>query len=304
MKRLLCLAAAVIFTAGCQSSAPMVVATKHTLQPARTSALAGSKALQIVAVEGGNNLIDNKVLNSRLSALLAAIEVEGNKRFDLVTQKADTLISADFDINVKTQSNSSISPPCQPTIGEDGTLGGCSNRESASCLTRTIELELVAKVTGAKDGSVLMEKPYKASHSVKSCGGSRQKRLLPEKELAELALTMVLRNFAADIAPSYISLNIPFIRKDDANLSDDKVKLFEDAMAIAAQGMLSQACQQLFLSAGYLFDSPAIMYNVGVCWEVQGNAEAALGYYEKAFELADKLSSKDKALVESAIKRL
>jgi tetratricopeptide (TPR) repeat protein len=121
-----------------------------------------------------------------------------------------------------------------------------------------------------------------------------------EQELLDKIKEDVKRQFIKDIAPYYIAVEIKLMDSTNQIDSNEAKEKLKQGIDFADKGRMDSACeiwgQARILAPG----SPSILYNLGVCAESRGDADAALNLYKQA----DKLIGKPDENVTAALNRV
>ena len=175
--------------------------------------------------------------------------------------------------------------------------------KNISCDRVTVTVEFTPKATFVTSGQIIFSKSYTSTATSDRCPNQKNVSLESDEALIGSALSTIFSNMRRDVADYPLILNLQLIDNDDG-MSEASSDEFSMAMEFANQGLLSRACSKLNMLASTVKNSPATMYNLGVCSEIDGDKDAAKGYYEQALNYMSSLSSSDKDLVFKAIKRM
>jgi tetratricopeptide (TPR) repeat protein len=101
-------------------------------------------------------------------------------------------------------------------------------------------------------------------------------------ELLEIAKNAVKRDFRKDVAPFYETREVALLDSTDGIDSGTAREKLKQGIEFAGKGRMDSACE-LWGEAGNLApNAVSLVYNLGVCAESRGDAEAALALYRKA----------------------
>jgi tetratricopeptide (TPR) repeat protein len=318
MKHVFTIILAGLLAAGCQSNKAVIGVHKNLLMPAKFPTMQQTKSLALVSVSGDHEELNNDQMTRQLESFLSNIEVDGKPHFAVLPKSQVDgqrqhlgiagLIQAEYEISTMIESSVTKNKKCENYEIDNGQKKCTSwGQNRGICNKQVVEFEFTPRITSSSDALVLLNRTYKSKVISSGCGEKytsyRNEPADQKSKLIHQALDLILKEFHADIAPHRVSTTIHLINEDNSSLSDDHKALFDKALKLAARGKLTEACRMFAQEAPYLSESPAIMYNVGVCWEAQGESHLAKGYYQKAMSLSDLLSEADKAMVAEAIKR-
>ncbi len=195
------------------------------------------------------------------------------------------------------------------TTTEDYILGkyekcaGNIERYTASCIKRIAIFNFTPKLIEVETSKVIYSNSIKKSIDVSACSDS-QKPITGGAELLGKARELARQTFRTDVAPHYITVDIKLMdTKEGVGAKDARAKL-EQGVAFAKSERLDRACE-LWGEARILApNSPAIMYNLGVCSEITGDLEKSLDLYRKADKLLTKPDEKITAALVRVQKRM
>lgn len=151
---------------------------------------------------------------------------------------------------------------------------------SVSCTKRDAIFAVTPKLIEVSTAKILYSRNLSASANSSGCEDTAPPK--SEQELLSAIKGNVKRQFIKDIAPYYITAEIKLMdstEKIDSSEAKDKLK---NGIDYADKGRMDSACelweQAKILAPG----APAILYNLGVCAESRGDADAALSLYKQA----------------------
>jgi tetratricopeptide (TPR) repeat protein len=154
------------------------------------------------------------------------------------------------------------------------------------CMKRDANFSVTPKLIEVSTAKILYSRNLSASASSSGCEDASPPK--SEQELLEKVKEDVKRQFIKDIAPYYITVEIKLMDSTDQINSGDAKEKLKQGIAFADKGRIDNACE-LWGQARLLAPaSPAILYNLGVCAESRGDAEAALNLYKQADKLIEK----------------
>lgn len=314
---------------GCKSTP---VGKKQVTMPAKEKGLINSKRIAVINVVDSTksrNYTSN--IQSKFESFLTGIKVGNNYRFTVVDRSAIETVMKEqrfasedtFDgstavelgnlLGADTLMNATFSVPPVSSSKFTEKESYCSRREgdkckdwaqrNITCDRKTATVEFTPKATSVTNGQIVYSKSYTYTTTSSRCPNEVNVSLKSDDEMIGSALSSVFNTMRRDIADYPLVLNLQLIDDDDG-MSDSDSEEFNMAMEFANQDMWDRACSKLNVLAGSVQRSPAMMYDLGVCAEMEGQPDAAKGYYEQALNYMSSLSSSDKDLVFKAIKRM
>jgi len=166
------------------------------------------------------------------------------------------------------------------------------------CLKRDVHFAVTPRLIDVSTGRVLYSRNLADSASSAGCDdGSPPKS--PE-ELLEKTKGTVKAQFRKDVAPFYVTVEIGLKDMTDGIPTPEPRDNLKRGIEYASRSRLDAACELWGAARIQAPASPALLYNLGVCAESRGDAEAALSLYRQA----DKLLGKPDDDVTAALNRV
>ena len=178
--------------------------------------------------------------------------------------------------------------------------GKCINwrNYNVTCTKRDANFSVTPKLIEVSTAKILYSRNLSSSSSSSGCEDTSPPK--SEQELLDKIKEDVKRQFIKDIAPYYITVEIKLMDSTNQIESSDAKDKLKQGIDFADKGRMDNACeiwgQARILAPG----SPSILYNLGVCAESRGDADAALNLYKQA----DKLIGKPDENITSALIRV
>ncbi len=264
--------------------------------------------------------MDGRLFSAEVSAELLKVKVDGKPYFKLVSRteidrvlselkfsssglteesaRLGRLLNAEGILTGVVEVSRSVVPyrekrfRCVKTEGS-GLIKKCvqSVEYYVSCRRYELELLMIPKLIDVERGEIVYSRKILKRVSDRHC--SDEGRSVPSFSwMLERATAEAVRELVEDIAPHRVSVVAEFI-DDDEGIGDRKN--FEKAIELAKEGKISEACG--------IFESLkektyALLYNRGLCAELEGDLDSALELYTEA------LSLRRDERVEEALRRL
>lgn len=160
--------------------------------------------------------------------------------------------------------------------------GRCASmrRWTVQCLSRTANFSATPKLISVETGKVLYAQNLSGTSTAKGC----EDTTLPSDEITMLsnAKSQVLGNFRKDIAPypqTHVITLLDTTKNIEVSVAKDKLK---EGINWADKGRLDTACLRWGEAHNLCPDSPALLYNLGVCAESRAELQLAQDLYKKA----------------------
>lgn len=162
------------------------------------------------------------------------------------------------------------------------------------CATQTMRFTMSLRATKVSTGTVGFIKDYDGTASHSYCADTGVAR--DKTALGDAAVEQVFGQIRQDVAPYPVSFTIAFLDYDAKNGIAGKELFFADnggakaafeaGLKLAGQQNTAAACAQFRNAASQFNGSPAIMHNLGVCAEIDGNFDKAITFYRQSATLA------------------
>jgi tetratricopeptide (TPR) repeat protein len=119
-------------------------------------------------------------------------------------------------------------------------------------------------------------------------------------ELLEQVKGTAKAQFRKDVAPFYVTVEIGLLDTTDGIPAAEPKDTLKRGIEYADRGRLDAACELWGSARIQAPASPALLFNLGVCAESRGDADAALSLYRQA----DKLLGKPDDEITAALNRV
>jgi tetratricopeptide (TPR) repeat protein len=179
--------------------------------------------------------------------------------------------------------------------------GRCLNTRTydVSCTKRVASFGFVPKLIEVETGRIIYSKDISKSANDSRCSDSSTP-LATQYDLLSTLKESGLDIFKRDIAPHYVTVEIKLMDSTDGLNSSNAKSKFEQALEFAKNNRIDRACELWGEARAQETHSPSILYNLGICSEVVGELEQALGLYRDA----DRLLLKPDDRVSAALYRV
>jgi tetratricopeptide (TPR) repeat protein len=154
------------------------------------------------------------------------------------------------------------------------------------CTRRDAHFSATPKLVDVSTAKILYSRNLSKSDTSSGCeDGSLPK---DEQELLENVKEAVKKQFLKDVAPYYVTVEIKLMDSTDQIDSADAKDKLSLGIDFAGKGRMDNACEIWGQARIAAPNSPALLYNLGVCAESRGDADAALNLYKQADKLIGK----------------
>lgn len=333
--RLLLIMIAAFVLAGCATPAiykPVVMAPKAKgMEKVNTVAITSVKGNSGRHYNGGAN-----VVRAKLSSFLSSLSAPGKPGFKVVDNEtlknvirqqqlsesaqfdsktsirlgkllgADALVNASYQIsNASDQSYQSEYTDRETCVEykDDGQKCKKYKKRKEYCTKRNVTVELIPSVVDVTTGEIIFSKDY-SSHLMSNKCPSKGDTLTSVDSMVTTGFDNVFSSMRKDFYYYEIVLTLKMIESDESGMPKSSKALLKTAMDLIENRMVDKACGQIAQAAAAFNQSPAIMYNMGICKEVKGENKFAEAFFERALDYSSLLSDGDKELVYRAIRRM
>jgi len=157
---------------------------------------------------------------------------------------------------------------------------------SVSCTKRDAHFSVTPKLIDVSTAKILYSRNLSKSATSSGCEDGS----IPEDEqtMLEGVKAAVKAQFIKDVAPYYVTVEIKLMDSTDKIDSADARDKLSQGIEFADKGRMDSACEIWGQARIVAPNSPAILYNLGVCAESRGDADAALNLYKQADKLIEK----------------
>ncbi|HCU35346.1 MAG TPA: CsgG/HfaB family protein [Syntrophales bacterium] len=169
---------------------------------------------------------------------------------------------------------------------------------NVNCLKRDVTFAVTPKLIDVSTGRVLYSRNLGGSTSSSGCSDGAQPK--GGDELLEQVKGTARAQFRKDVAPFYVTVEIALMDMTDGIATAEPKDALKRGVEYAGRGRLDAACEIWGAARIQAPTSPALLYNLGVCAESRGDADAALSLYRQA----DKLLGKPDDDITAALNRV
>jgi hypothetical protein len=296
----------------------------NVLMPGNIDQAAQFKSIAVMPIEGP----DGEAFTSVVESALASVIIDGQQFFQLVDRVSLDKVMNEMKLGITGMVNEDTAAQVGKVVGAKGIYTGTINTSSVqddpysekrqkcafyrtvtdgagrttqectiwfdsqvSCTKRTASFSFTPKLIEVESGRTIFSSTYENAVEAKVCedeGKGLEDGTAMQKKTQEAAM----RKFRMDVAPYYVTMS--FTLKDstaDITLGAAKAKLRE-GLAFAKANRMDQACPVWREAKALAPDSVTLMYNVGICDEIEDRPHEALALYrriEKALTSPDDL---------------
>jgi curli biogenesis system outer membrane secretion channel CsgG len=152
------------------------------------------------------------------------------------------------------------------------------SRRSVSCRKRTATVTIVPRLVNVETAQVAYRAERTGTANVSTCGSDDGQ---PDDALMEDAIAQAIAQIRADIAPTTKVTRVQLM-EEPSKMNDTDGKEFSRGLAFAKENRMDRACEIWSdLNQRTHESDNALLYNLAVCEETEGNYEDALNFYEQ-----------------------
>lgn len=279
---------------------------KNVLKPPRYPEMSNAKRIAVIPPEKYHKVN----ISSKLESILASIRINNKPHFIMVDRgtiegvmkeqrfseksitdqktairlgkliSADTLVTTNFTASkLSTERYRDERTKCLDKKCKQQTT------YYVNCKKNSVTVTMEPKATNTQTGSLRYSQAYANTQSSSMCDGDG-KAALGEAQLTEDAVTSILNDIKKDVAPYVVVLNVPFMESDKSKMPSEVAQIFKFGLKWLGDGRYDLGCRKMKSLLSMYKESPAILYNNGVCEELNGDMGAAEVLYRAADDKA------------------
>lgn len=298
-------------------AAPKVTIT--ALEPGSSTEAARLKTVAVLPFNGPGGTM----LSAEIEAMLAGIRLDGTQYFQVVSRSDLDKVFSELQLSISGDFHPEDVVQVGMLTGARGIYTGQVTTRSVSdsryqtnrrvcsttnakgkctawstikvpCIRRTAQLDVAPRLIEVQSGKIVFSELYREQREENGCKDDSSPLPTPE-ELLRQAQQQVIERLRRDIAPYYRTSQVALMEGGEG-LTASQQKLFENALAFARAQRFDRACgiwQQMQTDKA---ESAALLHNLAVCAEANGDLEAALNLITRADGM---LNKPDEVITES-----
>ncbi len=157
---------------------------------------------------------------------------------------------------------------------------------SVNCTKRVANFAATPKLIEVATGKVVYSKTLSSTANSAGCDDRTQPK--GENELMDQVKGNIKSEFRKDIAPYYVTEEIRIMDATDGIEVKEARDKLKDGVEFADKGRIDAACERWGAARILAPSSVSLLYNLGVCAESRGDAEAAQSLYLQADKIYGK----------------
>lgn len=286
----------------------------NMLQPAQYHEASLAKTLAVLPFSGP----EGKAFAAEIEAVLASIGIDDKRYFVLVDRATLDKTIAEMQLSQSGMVDQKTAAKLGKLIGAQGIYTGvvlqnnhddsryqekrstCIRYETkrdkdgntyqgsciswrnynVNCTKRVASFAVSPKLVEVSTGKILYSRNLSAT--AESAGCEDTKPVQSEYVLIEKAKESVKIDFRRDVAPYYVTAEIKLMDSTGGIDSPEAKDKLKRGITYADKGRLDNACELWGEARNLAGNSPALLYNLGVCAESRGDLDAALSLYKQA----------------------
>ncbi len=322
---LICMAA-LLMTTGCATTIKT-----NVLMPGRVDQAAQFKSIAVMPFDG----TDGAEVGTLMESTLAGVRIDDKQYFQIVDRSVmdktmsemKLAMSGVVDANTAAQvgrmagakgiytgtvtkstvkdEKSTIEKSKCEVYRKDGK--GNDTRECARwkdikvpCISRVAYFEVAPKLVDVESSRIVFANTYKGSASERVCEDDEGKALPDELRMKQRAQENVIKQLRMDVAPYYEVMEFT-LKDSDKDMPSDAAKAkLKDGLTFAKGNRMDRACALWAEAKAEAPNSVTLLYDLGVCAEIEGRLEEAMALYRQI----DKILTKPDELVTKALARI
>jgi len=152
------------------------------------------------------------------------------------------------------------------------------------CTRRTATFTATPKLIEVETGRIVYSRSLSGTAASEACAGDGT-ALASQQELLQSAQKDAVLRVQADVAPHYVTVQIPLLEMNDGIEASANKEHLERGVTFAQKGRFDRACEEWVPAWQSEAKSPALAYDAGVCSELAGATQEALNRYQQADKL-------------------
>ena len=159
---------------------------------------------------------------------------------------------------------------------------------TVNCTRSESAVNFQIRITSVKTGKIINSNSYSGQRNHDTCGNTRVPSLA---SLQKNALRDALRDFRRDVAPYKLTLSIKLLDGDDQTSNNSKAQAhLEKGLSFVntKSPNFRRGCLEFQKGIAQFAHSPSLLYNLGVCQEVEGNLARASEFFKRAENALEK----------------
>ena len=264
---------------------------------------------------------EGKAFSRQIEAALVNIRIKGKSFFNVIEREKLKMLKGELNQSHDFYFDESKAAEVGKMIGAQGIYVGkvlnasvssktyqedrrkCKQRDEnkkciayqnykVTCYSKNAYFKVTPKLIKVETGEIVYARNISKKKAVKSCNN----RLPSHAELLSELKNKVISEFVKDVAPHTGYSTLELI-DDTKGLQPDQKKLFEQGINFANEKRMDRACALWKKIRAEGTETAAILYNLGVCVENDGDFNNALKLYKNA----DSLLTKSNPLINKAL---
>ncbi|HPX12421.1 MAG TPA: CsgG/HfaB family protein [Syntrophales bacterium] len=303
----------------------------NMLQPAKYHQASLTRTVAVLPFEGK----DGAAFASELESVLASVMIGGKPYFTLVDRMSINKTLSELQLSQSGLLDEKTASTVGRMLGAQGIYTGTVTANDASdtvttqtrtecaqykilkdkdgkpyqgpcvryvhryvrCTDRVASFSVAPKLVDVSTGQILYAENL--SDTARSYGCDDTGLVEAKEVLLKRVKDNVKKRFRTDIAPFYTTEEIALMNSKDMIPTKEAVEKLKQGIAFAGKDRMDRACELWEDARTEAPDSPAILFNLGVCAESRGDFGTALTFYHQA----DRLMMKPDDNITSALKR-
>lgn len=169
---------------------------------------------------------------------------------------------------------------------------------TVSCARNTASFSFTVKLVDVETARVVYANDFSANEADQAC--TDQRAVTGGAELLRRAKDRIKMAFRGDVAPFYIATNVELMQSTEGIKSSEAEKKLKQGMEYAKANRMDRACEFWGEAKDLEPQAPSLLYNLGICSEVNGDLDQAL----RLFNLSDRAYGKPDPKITAAIYRV
>ncbi len=306
-RAMVCALVAAMTAAGCATTVKT-----NVLMPGRIDQAAQFKSVAVLPFDGP----DGKAFTPLLESTLAGVVIDDKQYFQIVDRGVMDKTLAEMNLGMTGLVDANTAAQVGKVVGARGIYTGVVNVSSVSdepytekrqkcvsyktvtddkgrkrrectryydsqvrCTKRTASFGFTPKLVEVESSRIIFSQTYESAGTVKKC---KDEGALPDAQVMRKKVQQdALHKFRMDVAPYYTTVSFTLKDSTSGIESDSAKEKLKAGLKFAKGNRMDRACAIWNEAKPLAPDAISILYDLGVCAEIQGKPDEALALYRQ-----------------------
>lgn len=277
--------------------------------PARFPEAARLQQVAVVTFDGQNG----RDFTAKFEGILAGIRVNNKPQFSVIDRTQVEKVLKEMQFGQSGVVSEQTAVRLGNMVGAKAIFTGVigtnqftkedyyDNSQRKACVKKTAALVVTPKMINVQSGQIVYAKTISMSRSFDSCALMSLFKSEPSAESMTADLRQEFaQEISRDFAPQTIDAEVQLLDDPKGISSSEGKARLDRGLEFAKGGRMDRACEIWNSALPSESNAPSLLYDVGLCNELNSEFQTALDFYRKS----DRLHDKPMAVIGDAIKRM